>query len=379
MKEAPLSWIEIDEDALTHNVQTFRRLAGDERLLVVVKSNAYGHGMRRVSEIALEAGADWLGVFDVAEALALRDAGIRAPLLVFGPASPEAMEAAARRQIRLSLASPEAVRAALDTGTDGLIVHVKLETGTNRQGLGPSEIHLLKALNEAPHVSIEGAYTHFADIEDTTDHSFAEAQLGRFSELVGQLNRLGIAPPVLHTACTAAALLFPDTYFNLLRVGIGTYGLWPSRETFISARQLGREIVELRPVMSWKTRIAQVKSLNAGEYVGYGRSFRSTRSTRLAVLPVGYANGYDRGLSNNGHVLVGGRRAPVCGRVSMNMVMADVSDIPEARPGSEVVLLGRQGEERISAETMAAWLGTINYEVVTRAEPCGPRLSKAGS
>lgn len=369
------SWIELNARALAHNLSMFRRLAGPRHaLMVVVKSNAYGHGMVEIARLAAGNGADWLGVFSIFEALALRAAGLELPVLVFGPTPQSFYSKAAEQGIRLTIGATEALPRLLESDVRGLKVHLKLETGTNRQGFYERELDAIARLAAIPGLEIEGAYTHYADIEDTTDHHYASEQLARFTNWLALLSGIGIEPPVKHTACSAAALLFPDTRHSLMRVGISAYGLWPSKETRLSAGQLGLTDITLLPVMSWKTRIAQVKDLAVGQYVSYGRNWRSTRPTRLAVLPIGYANGYDRRLSNTAYVLIGGQRASILGRICMNMCMADVTDIPGAKAGDEVVLLGRQGEEMLSAETLANWIGTINYEVVTRAEPIGPRL-----
>jgi alanine racemase len=207
-----------------------------------------------------------------------------------------------------------------------------------------------------------------------TEHHFAEYQLRNFGEAVRRLEEAGLQVPIKHTACTAAAILFPKTFFNMARVGIGLYGLWPSKETKISALQAGIDLNALDPVLSWKTRIAQVKTVKSGEAIGYGCTDVATQDIRLAVLPVGYYDGYDRKLSSTGYVLIHGRRAPVLGRVCMNMIMVDVTNIPQACLEDEVVLLGRQGENEISAETLAGKVGTINYEIVTRINPLLPRL-----
>ncbi len=369
-----LSWVEIRAAALQHNLTLFRRLAGpDRQVMLVVKANAYGHGLTAVAGMAAEGGTDWLAVFTIAEAVALREAGHTLPVLVLGPTPPEAFGWAAREQVRLTLASPEAVDLIVAARPAGLRLHVKLETGTNRQGLVQDDLPSLRALQDLPEVTVEGAYTHFADIEDTTDHTYARQQLACFQERVAALEADGVAPQILHASCSAATLLFPETYFDLVRVGVSAYGLWPSKETLVSARQTGREAGQLEPVMTWKTRIAQIKTLPAGHTVGYGRTFKTTRPTCLAILPVGYANGYDRRLSNTAHVLVRGQRARLAGRVMMNMIAVDVTDIASAVAGDEVVLLGTQGDEQISAGELADWIGTIHYEVVTRAEPGAPR------
>lgn len=374
------TWVEIDARALKSNVRVFREIVGPERVLVaVVKADAYGHGAQVVAGVALEAGADWLGVFDVAEGLALRRLGFDAPVIVLGPTREPQLAQALDAGFRLTVASLDAAEMLAGRGA-GARAHLKVETGTNRQGLDPQELTRAAEMLRGAGVEIEGVYTHFADIEDTTDHAFAEGQRRRFERALSLLGELGIEPALPHTACTAAAILFDDTHFALVRMGIGLYGLWPSKETLVSANALGRNRLGLQPVMTWKTRVAQVKSVASGQFVGYGRTFRTTRPTRLAVLPVGYADGYDRRLSGAAHVLVRGVRAPVRGRVCMNLTMVDVTDVPGAATGDEVVLLGRQGDEVVTAEDLARLAGTINYEIVTRAAPGAPRvLIRSGS
>ncbi|MFN2169260.1 MAG: alanine racemase, partial [Anaerolineae bacterium] len=203
----------------------------------------------------------------------------------------------------------------------------------------------------------------------TLNHGYAQRQLEIFKRTVGELERSGQRPTLVHAASTAAGILLPTSHFGMVRVGIGLYGLWPSRETYLS-RVMGRQPVpQLRPVLSWKTRVAQIKTLPEGSYVGYGCTYRTTRATRLGVLPVGYADGLERALGNTAHVLVRGRRAPVIGRICMNLTMVDLTDVPQARLEDEVVLLGRDGDEAITAENLAEWAGTINYETVTRISP----------
>ncbi len=342
--------------------------------MAVVKANAYGHGAIEVAEIACQAGADWLGVFSINEGLALRNAGIEAPILVLGPPEIPQIGEAVTNDLRLTVPSLAIASHIAELAPRGAKVHLKVETGTNRLGL--VEERLLSALQvlQKSNVDIEGACTHFADIEDTTDHSFAQGQLAQFEKQLNRLKSQGAQLSIPHTACSAAAILFPQTYFKMVRVGISLYGLWPSRETLVSAQHLGRNAIEFKPVMTWKTRIAQIKQVESGAFIGYGRTFRATRPSRIAVLPVGYADGYDRHLSGCAHVLIKGMRADVRGRVCMNLMMVDVTDIEDAVPGDEVVLLGTQGDETVSAEDLAGWTGTINYEIVTRIASHLPRI-----
>jgi alanine racemase len=254
-------------------------------------------------------------------------------------------------------------------------VHLKVETGTHRQGIPEAELPAFAALvRDLPGLRLVGVTTHFANIEDTTDHRYANEQIERFDRMADALETAGEPVPLRHAACSAAALLFTRTHLDLARIGISLYGLWPSRETYVSCLEEGQPTLELRPVLTWKTRVAQVKDVPEGSFIGYGCTYRATRPSRIAVLPVGYHEGYDRGLSGVAHVLVRGRRAPVRGRVCMNMCMVDVTDVPGVELEDEVVLLGGQGEERVSAEQLAAWCGTISYEIVCRIHPALPRL-----
>ena len=217
-------------------------------------------------------------------------------------------------------------------------------------------------------VVIEGASTHFANIEDTSDHSYAEEQLQKFRDGLSIMAKEGIDPLWKHAACSAATVLFPDTYFNLVRLGISMYGLWSSKETLVVARK-EHCTLDIVPVMTWKTVVAQIKRVTKGTSVGYGLTGRVTRASRIAVIPVGYWDGYDRGLSNIGAVLVRGKRCRIVGRICMNMFMVDVTDVKNVRVEDEVVLLGAQGRENVSAENIARDTGTINYEIVTRINP----------
>jgi len=375
------TWCEVDRAALAGNVGAFRALVGREVLLApAVKANAYGHGLTLAARAFLEGGADWLCVHALYEARELRGAGIDAPLHLLGPLDPGGAAEALSLGCRVVLYDPATLDAlASAAGPDRPArVHLKVETGTQRQGLPPAEaLALGRRAAGLEHVEVEGACSHFANVEDTTDHTYARWQLAVFDEFLGAAAAAGLDLRLSHFSNTAAALLWPETWYDLVRLGIGAYGMWPSNETKVAAALAGRlEAVRLVPALTWKTRIAQLKEVPAGEYLGYGLTYRCTHPTRIAVLPVGYYDGYDRRLSNQAHVLVAGRRAPVRGRVCMNLTMCDVTDVPEARVGDEVVLLGRSGEEVIPAELLAGWIGTINYEVTTRIHERVPRRAR---
>ncbi len=366
------SWREVSHEALRHNVATLRALAGTAKLGVVVKADAYGHGLGPTCAGFVEAGADWLVVNFAHEATAVRAATPRdVPLYVCGTVFPHDAPALVDARARVVLYDP-LVAAALSAASTarGMItpVHLKIETGTHRQGLALADaLALAERVRALGGLALEGVTTHFADIEDSTDHRFAHGQLTALHEARRALAAAGHAVPMVHAANSAATILDERTRGDLVRVGIAAYGLWPSKETLAAfSERHGRAPPTLRPVLSWRARLAQVKDVPAGAFVGYGRTFRATRPSRIGILPVGYHEGYDRRLSNVAHVLVRGQRAPVRGRVCMNMTMVDVTDVPDAAVGDVATLLGADGDERVSAEQLASWMGTIHYEVVAR-------------
>ncbi len=370
------SWIEISRASLLHNWEHFCVQAADRILLPVLKANAYGHGLAIAGEILSSAGQRWFGTHTAEEALALAALPeLKEPkLLVLSHVSPEQLADLAAAGGRITLIDLDGLRETAATGVE-IPVHLKLETGVQRQGFREDELETLAAeLAANPQLRVEGAHTHYANIEDTTDHSYARDQMQRFARMRERLAALGVKPDMVHASCSAASILFPETRHDMLRVGISLYGHWPSRETLVSAQAAGRNRIGLRPALSWKARIIQVKPVAAGSYVGYGCSWRAETDTLLGVLPLGYYDGYDRGLGG-AHVLVRGRRAPVRGRVMMNLTLVDLTHIPEAARGDEVVLIGTQGEETVSAEMLAEWAGTINYEILARLGGHLPRLA----
>jgi alanine racemase len=369
-------WVEISRSALRHNLLELRRLVGpDVKLMSVVKSNAYGHGLPQVVR-CVDRQADWFGVDSLPEALAVRQAGSKKPVLILGYTPSVWLKEAVQRGFSMTVYDPNTVERLARIASPGrpAKIHLKIETGTSRQGiLAEDLVPMARRIRRHPQITVEGLSTHYANIEDTTDPSYAQSQLRRFEEAMRTLAGQKIVPTIRHTACSAAAMLYPETRFDLARTGISMYGLWPSEQTK-KCLQTADKKAELRPALSWKTVVAQVKRLPKGTPISYGLTERLAKDSVVAVLPVGYWDGFDRGLSSQGSVLIRGRRAKVLGRVCMNMCVVDVSGIRGVGPEDEVVLLGRQGRDRISAEETAAKIGTINYEVVTRINPALPRI-----
>lgn len=378
----PKTWVEISSAALKNNIGIFERAVGKKtQIMAVVKANAYGHGTEQVAEIAQRAGVRWFGVDAVQDGVNLRKAGIRGSILVMGYTPPENLLTAVENDLSFVAYGKEIVSELARLSRAGKLknkqakVHLKIETGTLRQGLyGKDLLAYAKKMSSVAGVKIQGAYTHFANIEDTTEHTFAASQIKRFKDECDALVKIGVKPELRHTACSAAAILFPQTYFDLIRLGIAMYGLWPSKETKAVAQRSRRNNLDLKPVLSWKSIIAQIKTAPKGAGIGYGLSGHATRQTKIAILPIGYWDGYDRKLSNVANVLVRGSHCKILGRICMNMCMVDVTDVKGAKVGDEVVLLGRQSRENISAEDLAAKVGTINYEIVTRINPLIPRI-----
>lgn len=369
-----LTWVEISRSALRRNIEQMRALVGSEVILCpCIKANAYGHGLVICGKTFLEAGADWLGVNALYEAEALREAGVNSPIYILGYTAKEDLGKAVELDCRLIVYNRATINLLGELGKK-VKVHVKVETGNNRQGVLVEElVDFVKYAQSFSNIEVEGLTTHFANIEDTTDHSYAQKQLKKFKEADILLREAGVDIKMRHCANSAAVILFEKTYFEMVRSGIANYGMWPSNETYLSFMKERGVQVELVPALTWKTRVAQVKWIERGSYIGYGCTYKTTRRTKLAILPVGYYDGYDRGISNQGYVLIRGQRAPVRGRICMNIMMVDVTDIEGIEIEDEVVLMGQQMEEVVSAEQFAAWASTINYEVTTRINERVPR------
>jgi alanine racemase len=354
----------VDLDAIRHNVRTLKPKRAE--VMAVVKSNGYGHGAAQVARAALEAGATWLGVALVEEGTSLRDAGLEAPILVLTEFPPGSEREALAARLTPTLYTPEALARLAGAPFPGgrpVGVHVKIDTGMHRAGLPPQQALQFLATVRQAGLGIEGLWTHFA-VADEPDDPFTGTQLQRFRSVVGEAKEAGFTPRYLHAANSAAALTRPDSHFNLVRPGIAVYGLAPAPGLDGGA--------DLRPALTWRSAVSLSKRVAAGEAISYGRRYRLDRDATIATVPVGYADGYRWALGGGAHVLVRGHRRRVAGNVTMDQVMVDCGD-DRVEAGEEVVLIGHQGAERISADELAACLGTISYEVVCGISERVPR------
>ena len=378
------SWCEISRKAIESNIDTLRkRITNNVILGVVVKADGFGHGIIPCAREFVAAGANWLIVNFAYEAQRLRQAGITAPIYICGNVSAPQSDIIAETKARVVVYDRDVILALAAAGTktgNPVPIHIKIETGTHRQGLPLNEaIELAKFASQLDGILLEGITTHYADIEDTTDHQFARQQLSLLQNAKKAFQDAGLDVQMVHSANSAATILWPETHGSMVRVGISAYGLWPSTETYATvlqnyATRNNGFIPNLQPVLSWRARVVQVKEVPTGAYIGYGRTFRATHPMKIAILPLGYHEGYDRRLSNLAHVIIKGTRSPVRGRICMNMMMVDVTHIPGVKVGDIATLLGSDGEERVSAEQLASWMGTINYEVVSRINSSQPRF-----
>lgn len=366
----PLSRIELSRENALHNIAQFRKLVhpGTE-IASVVKGNAYGHGMPEMVEI-LEPAVDYFQVDDLLELRELRKHSQK-PTLVLGYVAQDEIEEAVALGCELAIYDSERLpllqRFAEVMGKT-VSLHLKVDTFLGRQGVFPDEVEgFLEQIRRHPNLRLSGIYSHFANIEDTRDFSHAQMQIDSFH----QVCRMAGDGVKTHISSTSGVLVYErDRGQNqIVRVGIGTYGMWPSEYM-----RLDNKSMELRPVMQWVSHLAQVKTVPVDYPIGYGLTYRTTRDTQIAIVPQGYSDGYLRAFSNQGRVLVRGQACPVLGRIAMNMFTIDVSHLPGLQAEEEVVLLGSQGEKKITAEWLAETIGTINYEITTQISPLLPRV-----
>jgi len=382
--EKQLIWAEVDLNAYAHNIRELRRITQPAaRLMAVVKADGYGHGAVETARTALQNGAAALGVARIQEAVHLRKAGLAAPILIFGYSPLESAETLIDHELTQTVYSTQTAEALSErAGRRGkkIKIHIKVDSGMGRLGLllddlaGPIPddisaaicLRKVEAISRMADLEVEGIFTHFATA-DGADKSYANIQLERFINFLECLRREGLNPPVAHAANSGALIDMPDSHLDMVRPGIATYGLYPSDE-------VNKSRVDLIPVMTLKSRIIHLKKVPAGFNISYGSTFQTKKDTTIATVPVGYADGLNRLLSSAGHMLVHGQKVPIVGRVCMDLTMLDVGQIENVKVEDEVVLIGRQGNETISADEIATQLKTINYEVVTTLMARVPRV-----
>jgi alanine racemase len=346
--------------------------------MAVVKANGYGHGAVPTAETAIACGAEALAVARIEEGLALRLSGITAPVLILGHSPASAAADLARHDLTQTTVSLPAARALSNAATEKGVevkVHLKVDTGMGRVGIVAGEpgsdsaggaLEEIRTLCRLPRLVPEGIFTHFA-AADESDKTYTEKQFRRFRYVLDRLEESGECPPIRHAANSAALVEYPETQLDMVRVGIALYGIYPSDA-------IDRRKVQIAPAMSLKSKIVHLKTVPPGTAISYGATYTTSKTTRIATVPVGYGDGIHRGLSNRGHMLVAGKRAPIVGRVCMDMTMLDVGEIPEADIDTEVVVFGRQGKQTLGAEEVARTLDTIGYEIVTQVTGRVPRI-----
>lgn len=360
------TWIEVDLGAIRQNVSLLRQITGIT-IMAVVKANAYGHGLVDTARAALAGGAGWCGVARLEEALTLRQAGIQAPILVTGYTAEDRLAEAVGSNVSLTVYAPEQAEIfskAAQSFKGGLKVHAKIDTSMGRLGVFPEDgLQFIRQLNRLPGMQVEGVFTHFASADEPRNPS-TDVAIDRFQRLLDELNAANLCPPLVHAGNSATALYYPRARFDLVRCGISIYGLHPSAEALLPEG--------FRAALAWKARLTSKKTLPPGHGVGYNARYVTTRHESIGTVSVGYADGFRRRLGN--FTLVNGQRAPVVGGVCMDQCMLQLDQVPEARIGDEVVLIGPQKDAFITAEEVAAAWGTVNYDVVCGLAARVPRF-----
>jgi alanine racemase len=368
MNEHNHTQIILNRDAALHNIEQLSRTTSAQ-VCAVVKSNAYGHGLTEMVKILQKSGhVSWWAVNSLDEAMVIRHYDMQRPILIMGAMPRARYHEAVQAQCSVVISSHEEIayieKLKFDTP---LRIHLKVNTGMNRLGFAPDEIiEVLNRINKTPQIKLEGAMSHLANAEDVLTQEYALQQVNTFNEVKSQIERAVEGKVIFHMCATAATLLLPEAHHDMVRFGIGLYGLWPSYETKLSYLQKYGHELDLQPVLQFKTQIVSINNIKNGSFIGYGCTYQVTRDSIVATIPVGYYEGLPRYLSNQGSVLINGSRCRILGRVCMNMTMVDVTDLESVKVGDSVVLIGQDSDKGISAEDIAQYGNTINYEVVTQ-------------
>lgn len=370
-----LQWIELSKENLLYNVKLIRSMCSKEiEIAALLKANAYGHGILEMARLYKTSGINIFMVHSFQEAMILYKNGYNKRIVVIGPLNENQLFLSLKHGFEITVYTIETlnlIHKIQKKVNKTAKLHIKIETGTYRQGLSINDISdFVKTLKYIKKYDLKGISSHFANIEDTSQASFYKKQLRIFKKAITLFQNYKLSPKAKHIACSAAVLLYPETHFQIIRPGIALYGYYSSLELAYALNHSN----PLKPVLSWKTRICQIKNVKKGEGIGYGLTYKTTHKIRLGVLPIGYYDGYDRKLSNIGICLVNGKRAFVRGRVCMNMIMIDLTDIPESKVGDIVTLIGCDQNEKITADDLAIQTNTISYEILARLNPNIPKF-----
>ncbi len=359
-------------DNLRFNIEGIRKSVGQQcKILIAVKANGYGHGSVEVSRMAEKNGVDWLGVATVPEGIQLREAGIRLPILKFSPTFPEEMHAAISNSITLPICDQEnakALQAICKSDSQNANIHLKVDTGMGRVGVSPSQAPALAAYIEqdCPNLHLEGVFTHLP-VSDIADRTYTQNQISLFKDTVAAIqSAIGHKVDLVHCANSGGVLAYPEGWFDMVRPGIMIYGFYPDKET--------PHTIQLKPGLSFITRVSFIKKVEKGTSIGYGRTWFASENTNIATIPVGYADGFNRLFSNTGRVLINGKSYPVVGRVCMDQTMVNLGPQTTVKVGDEVVLIGKNGTEEITCDEWAEKLKTITYEVTCQINSRVPRI-----
>lgn len=372
------TWIEISEKAVMNNIRVFRSLLKkNTKLFAVVKSNAYGHGLIAFSELANKCGVDGFCVDSVIEGEKLRNRNIKKPILVLGPTLPNLLKKAETKDVNITISNFDALRELIQSKSKANF-HFKIDTGMHRQGFYVEDIpKVLKEIRNSKSEiknSLKGAYTHFAVAKDVTYPDYTLNQIKKFNEAKKIFAQNRFKNLIFHAAATGGTTLYPQSHFDAVRIGLGLYGFFPTKETETQHNLIWKRELKLQPVLSWKTMVSEIKQLSKGDYIGYDLDERVKENTIVAVLPIGYWHGIQRSLSKRGQVLIKGKRCRILGRVSMDLISVEAPKNIKIKRGNIVVLIGSDGMEEILATELADMAGTIHYEFLTRLNPLIKRI-----
>lgn len=356
------TWIEVDKKAIYHNIAEFREIIKpDIKLMAVIKSNAYGHGLIDFAK-TVENQIDCFGVDSITEGLKLRQKGLKRPILALGYTLPSRIKEATENNISLTVSAIELLKA-ISLLKNQPKIHIKIDTGMHRQGFFIKDLSIIIKLLKRFKLSPDGIYTHLAAAKDKLYPDYSFKQIEIFKKADKLFKKAGFKNYIRHVCASSGTLLYPKSHFDMVRIGIGLYGMFPTKEVEV---QTG---VKLKPALTWKSIIGEIKMVPKNSFIGYDLTEKVLKSSKLAIVPVGYWHGFDRGFSNHGEVLVRGKRCKVLGRVSMDMIVVDISGVPNVKINDDVIILGSSEKEKITAEEMALKTGTTNYEIVTRINP----------